>query len=177
MKKFIITVLLFILLFSQVYSEEIVLYINGEEFIRDYPTSIEEYKSLVDGLVDMYNTLDSDFIKYRESNDETNKDLKIRLADLKIELQDMVNLYNGLVVKYDEYDKIISSYVYKKTRFTFLFGAGPTISPNMNYGGQVFALGEYRIFNNLHIGLMPTMSVYSNNIELGINLVLGYSIY
>lgn len=182
MKKMSLILILSILFQSAFFANEtIVIKIMGEEYEREYPTSMEEYKSFVDDMVDMYNSLDSAYMKYIEESKSSDLKLKELVTELETSNETIKLKLNIVVSDFTTYKKNVDSLLKKKTKFTTFLGIGPTLSFD-GIGSRYSITGEYRIFSNLHIGLNLGLNVYNNSVtnnkmQGDISFKIGYSLF
>ena len=183
LKRFIfITVLLFGAVVLPVFAKSdkyIVLNIDGESFIREYPTTLEEYKVLVDGLADMYNKKDKaycDLINDSTKHDDT---LLAKIEVLEKENADLIANQKELELKFEKYKKDVNKEIKKNISFTPFAIVGPCLSKAGGIGMYTDLGLQYRLFGNLHFGLSAGLSVYNtiDTIEGRFGLIIGYSIY
>lgn len=183
LKRFIlITVLLFGAVVLPVFAKSdkyIVLSIDGETFVREYPTTLEEYKVLVDGLADMYNKKDKaycDLINDSTKHDDT---LLAKIEVLEKENADLLANQKDLEEKFEKYKKDVNKEIKKNISFTPFAIVGPCFSKTGGIGMYTDLGLQYRLFGNLHFGLSAGLSVYNSidTIEGRFGLIIGYSIY
>ena len=71
-------------MFLPIFSNEVIqINIGHEVYEREYPDTIEEYKELVDGLVDMYNELNSDYLIYLDNDEKSSNELRNLISTLE----------------------------------------------------------------------------------------------
>ena len=162
---------------TNLYAEDkIVLIIDGEKYERPYPKTNSEYKELIDGLVNMYNTLSEDYREYRETDVNSSKSIKEKLAELQQENASLQFTLDTLEKNYASYKKETDKLLKTNTAMTFGFLFGPTVSIN---GVGTFAdiLFDYRLLRNLHFGLNAGISVYDKieKLEGRLGILVGYS--
>ena len=74
MKRKILFLVLLFTMFLPIFSNEVIrINIGHEVYEKEYPDTVEEYKELVDGLVDMYNELNSDYLIYLDNSLDENQ--------------------------------------------------------------------------------------------------------
>lgn len=158
--------------------DKIVLTINGESYTKDYPTTIEEYKVLVNGLVDMYNALDKDHHDLETKDAENTKVLNAKIDELIETNKTLQSQVDKVYNDYGEYKDSIDSILKTNTRCNFLFKFGPAFQ-NGKFGTFSDVIVDWRIFRNLHFGLTGGISVYNSieTLEGRVGLVVGYSLY
>lgn len=159
-------------------NNKIVLIIDGESYTKDYPTTIEEYKDLVDGLVDMYNTLDKDNRDLKTKDAENTKVLNAKIDELVESNKALQSQVDKVYNDYGEYKSSIDSILKTNTKCNFLFNFGPAFQ-NGKTGTFSDVTVDWRIFRNLHFGLTGGISVYNSieTLEGRVGLVVGYSLY
>lgn len=159
--------------------DKIVIYIDGEAYIRDYPTTVEEYRSFVDGFAEMYNKLSkdySDLVKDSTKHDDT---LLAKIDALEKENADLIANQKELELKFEKYKKDVNKEIKKNISFTPFAIVGPCLSKAGGIGMYTDLGLQYRLFGNLHFGLSAGLSVYNSidTIEGRFGLIIGYSIY
>lgn len=157
----------------------IVLDINGETFIREYPTTFEEYKILVDGLAEMYNKLSKDYTNSVKESVKHDDSLYAKIEVLEKENADLIANQKELELKFEKYKKDVNKEIKKNISFTPFVIMGPCLSKAGGIGMYADLGLQYRLFGNLHFGLSAGLSVYNSidTIEGRFGLIIGYSIY
>ena len=157
----------------------IVLDINGETFIREYPTTFEEYKILVDGLAEMYNKLSKDYTNSVKESVKHDDSLYAKIEVLEKENADLIANQKELELKFEKYKKDVNKEIKKNISFTPFIIVGPCLSKVGGIGMYTDLGLQYRLFGNLHFGLSAGLSVYNSidTIEGRFGLIIGYSIY
>ena len=181
MKRKILFLVLLFTMFLPVFSNEVIqINIGHEVYEREYPDTIEEYKELVDGLVDMYNELNSDYLIYLDNDEKSSDELRNLISTLENNNNKLKSDIYKLSDEYNTYKKSVDNLLKTNSKFTLFASIGPAISNKNGIGMQSDFIFDFRLFRNLHFGLNTGLSVYNNNemlIEGRIGLVLGYSIY
>lgn len=160
-------------------SKYIVLNIDGETFIREYPTTLEEYKTLVDGLTEMYNKRSKDYADLVNESIKHDDSLYTKIEMLEKENADLIANQKELELKFEKYKKDVNKEIKKNISFTPFVIAGPCLSKAGGIGMCTDLGLQYRLFGNLHFGLSAGLSVYNSidTIEGRFGLIIGYSIY
>lgn len=160
-------------------SKYIVLNIDGETFIREYPTTLEEYKTLVDGLVGMYNKQSKDYTDLVNKSIERCNSLYANIEALEKENANLIANQKELESKFEKYNKDVNKEIKKNITFTPFAIIGPCFSKTGGIGMYADLGLQYRLFGNLHFGLSAGLSVYNSidTIEGRFGLIIGYSIY
>ena len=71
-------------MFLPIFSNEVIrINIGDEIYEREYPDTVEEYRKLVDGLVDMYNDLNSDYLMYLDNDERSSDELRNLISALE----------------------------------------------------------------------------------------------
>ena len=160
-------------------SKYIVLDIDGETFIREYPTTLEEYKTLVDGLTEMYNKRSKDYTDLVNESNKHDDSLYAKIEVLEKENADLIANQKELELKFEKYKKDVNKEIKKNISFTPFAIVGPCLSKAGGIGMYADLGLQYRLFGNLHFGLSAGLSVYNtiDTIEGRFGLIIGYSIY
>lgn len=161
-------------------SNKIVIKINDKEYSRDYPDTIEGYKTLVDGIVGMYNKLNDSYYLYVNKDQTETEVLRQKISSLTQDNLDLQYKLLGLHDEFDEYKDGIESTFKTNTKSTVYFTFGPIFSMNSGIGTNVYGLYEYRIFRNLHLGLGLGFNMFnSSGVKLDGygSLAIGYSLF
>lgn len=181
MKKLAILILSLITInIFSLYSEEIVIRINGEEYSREMPEDIDGAKSLIRDMSKMINTSDDTIISLKSDIDKNNYDTKNKISSLESKLLTLEQELENANKLLADSEKGINSLVKTNTRNTPFLVLGPTIGSDKSIGFHFALSTEYRIFRNFHIGGSIFSTVYTNsdnrNFDIGAGLMIGYSI-
>jgi hypothetical protein len=167
-------------IYSQAENNLITIYIDGEAYIREYPSNYDEALSLIDNLVSMYNSLDYLFIEFKSlSFDETDKLLKLnnQLTEYCNELEDKF-----LLLKQDTAD--IERYVINKSKEkrSLLAAASFGIVSFLNgaqYSAGIGILYKVPYLTNWYAGLNIPLTIVpqQGTLSVGISLSCGVFIH
>ena len=181
MKRKILSLVLLFTMFLPVFSNEVIrINIGDEIYEREYPDTVEEYRKLIDGLIDMYNDLNSDYLIYLDNDERSSDELRNLISALENDNNRLKSDIYKLSDEYAAYKKSVDKLLKTNSKFTLFTSIGPAISNKSGIGMQSDFIFDFRLFRNLHFGLNAGLSVYNNNevlIEGRFGLVLGYSIY
>lgn len=160
-------------------SKYIVLDIDGETFIHEYPTTLEEYKTLVDGLTEMYNKQSKAYTDLINESTKHDDSLYAKIEVLEKENANLIANQKELELKFEKYKKDVNKEIKKNISFTPFAIVGPCLSKSGGIGTYTDLGLQYRLFGNLHFGLSAGLSVYNtiDTIEGRFGLIIGYSIY
>lgn len=89
-----ILVILFTLLFiftNNIFSEDLILYIGTDEYIRQMPDNNEELKTLVRDLVKMYNDLNIEYINTQNYSKNSLEELKLSLQNMDTDMTTVID--------------------------------------------------------------------------------------
>ena len=139
----------------------ITLNIDGETFIREYPTTLEEYKTLVDGLAEMYNKRSKDYTDLVNESVKHDDSLYAKIEILEKENADLIANQKELELKFEKYKKDVNKEIKKNISFTPFAIIGPCLSKAGGIGLYTDLGLQYRLFGNLHFGLSTGLSVYN----------------
>ena len=106
----------------------IALDIDGETFIREYPTTLEGYKTLVDGLVEMYNKRSKDYTDLVNESTKHDDSLYAKIEILEKENTELIDNQKELELKFEKYKKDVNKEIKKNISFTPFAIVGPCLS-------------------------------------------------
>lgn len=181
-RKLVKTILLAIILLNNAFAfaqNKIAIKIDGENYEREYPKTLEEAYSVIDALVDLEVTADTKVTELKKSCEDEIQKYEIELAKLKSQVEDLKKEVATAKSDTKVVNKAIDDYSKTNTRFTTFVGIGPVISDNV-FGSHVEILAEYRLLRNFHIGGSIFLNNFNNNsspFNFGCGLFVGYSIY
>lgn len=181
LKRNVLILLSLFAIISSVFAKEVVtIRIDGEEYVRDMPTTIEEATPLINTLADMINESDDHILSMEDKMKAERETYKAQIKELQEKLKAAEAKTSEVVEKVVYVEKEVNKVIDKNTRFTPYFLAGPVIGSDLNFGLHVEVGGLYRTIKNLHIGGSLFSSVYNNsnrNFDIGFGLAIGYSFY
>jgi hypothetical protein len=177
----------FLCLFTtlSVYTQEknITIKIDGEDYVRAYPDSLDDALILIDSIVKINNSLDTTFVDYKSVNKEEINQL---LTKLKIMEQNNITLANQINKLERENNKIeISLQKYlKQSKNNLLLhtSIGPSYHLVNNIVGMGVSLGgmhRISVFNlfDFYTGLNINTNIYYHDVKNTLsNVGLGVQI-
>lgn len=165
---------------TNIYSEEINIKINGEDYSREMPENLESAKDLIRSMSEMINNADSTVVRLRTELDVQTSSTSDKIISLENKLSDVEKELENANKRLSDSEKGINSLIKTNTRNTPFLIIGPTIGSDKEIGFHFMLGTEYRIFRNFHIGGSLFSTIYSNSdnriFDIGAGLVLGYSI-
>lgn len=181
LKKLLIIVSLIIASTTiNLYSEEINIKINGEEYSREMPEDLESAKILIRSMSEMINNADNTIINLQNKTNYQTSDTSEKISSLETKLNTVEKELENANKKLENSEKGINSLIKTNTRNTPFLVIGPTIGIDRAIGFHFMIGTEYRIFRNFHIGGSIFSTIYSNSdnriFDIGAGLILGYSI-
>jgi hypothetical protein len=181
--KSIVVLTILLLLSNIAFAKDLIITIDGVEYVREYPTNLEEYDQVLNTVLDLNRVLNTTLDKYEKADDETRKQLVEEIDALQSELASLNSSLDTAKKEFAAVEKGVNKLLKLNTKFTLFFGAGLFVDPNdpIAIGTTVSILGEYRIWRNLHFGLSVAGNIYSNSngrlFTPSISAIVGYSIF
>jgi hypothetical protein len=157
------------------------LYINDEPYYREYPSTLEESRQLIDELIVMYNELNRAFIDYRFID----KNEKLVLTQQINKLEEIILYGNTLVNNVKDVTSSINSRLdalrrAMKNNLLLIASVGPSYNSNDNLWGSALGIGFLKNLNvlNLYGGSNLNLTIYypsgrNTMMDIGISLYLG----
>lgn len=176
-----ILLLLSLFALSNLYSQETVnIRIGGEEYEQEMPSDLQSAQELIRSMADMINETDN-HIQSIIQQDKNERDQYIKqIEELTIKLKEVEDKSSKSVEKIVYVDKEINSLLKMNTRCTPFLVMGPVLGSDLNIGMHIEVGSMFRLFKNLQIGGSAFSSIYqetSRNFDIGVGLILAYSIY
>ena len=164
-------------LFAQ---EKVTVRVEGEEYEQDMPQDLQSAQELIRDMATMINNSDDYIVATNESIKKERESYIEQIEELTKKLNDISEKSETVVEKVVYVEKDVDKLLKINTRFTPFFMVGPVIGTDKNIGMHVGVGGLYRMFRNLQIGGSLFSSFYQGsdrNFDIGVGLILAYSVY
>lgn len=178
--KSIIATILLLFAVSNVFSEELIIRIEGEPYSREMPTDIFEARELIRNLVGMVNNSDDEIIALNEQVKTERTEYIEKLNSISAKLDEANNKLAKTEKQLEVANKDVSNELKTDTRCTPFIILGPAINFNKTIGLDIAIGFDYRVLRNFHIGATLSSTIFADDKldgSLGLGFVLGYSIY
>lgn len=164
---------------NNMFTQEIELYIGGELYVRNLPTTIEEANKLILDIVSIQNNSDKTIMELKKDEEESTIILNNKINELNKYIIDIEKELTEVTCEYEDFKKKALSMNKMNTNFSLLFNIGPVFSLSRNIGTSLNMMGVWRIFSNIHLGIFCGLDAFSNMSDINgkCGLTLGYSFY
>lgn len=169
--KSIILSLLLLLIVSNIYSEEIRMYIGDELMTREMPNDIEELKQLVLGIVKIQNKSNDTIMEYRSKVDELNDSINQLKINNDLYIKELSLIKSQMETNITDLENNIDEIKFN------IFGVGLSLGYSSPIGmyGNINLM--FNIKDKIQIGPNVGFNKQFTNADTNFNVGINFSVW